>query len=81
MYIARARTWAEQVASLHVASSEVYTKLREKKRRLWLVTYEQVDDRLSCPSCRILPNWPALFVRRHADFGGSDLTLGHTSVC
>ena len=43
--------------------------------------YEQVDDRLSCPSCRILPNWPALFVRRHADFGGSDLTLGHTSVC
>ena len=43
--------------------------------------YEQVDDRLSCPFCRILPNWPALFVRRHADFGGSDLTLGHTSVC
>jgi hypothetical protein len=30
VYIARARTWSEQVASLHVASSEVYANPREK---------------------------------------------------
>jgi hypothetical protein len=73
---------AEQVIKLaRCLSRSLYYGRREKKRRLPRVTYEQVDDRLSFPSSRILPNWPALFVHRHADFGGSDLTLGHTSVC